>query len=64
MANGGYSISNSYSGIGPSHLTKEKNRIPDEEIAASVTWSPTLYVTNFREGTDDAQIREMFSQVR
>ena len=45
-------------------LSKDKEWTHDEEIAISVTWRSTLYVTNFGEGMDDTQIREMFSKVR
>ena len=54
--NSGHSILSSYSGIGPSALTKDKKQIHDEGIAVSVTWRSTLYVTDFREGMDDARI--------
>jgi hypothetical protein len=46
-------------------MTKDKKRIHDgQEIAVSAAWRSTLYVTNFREGMDDVQIRELFSKVR
>jgi len=43
-------------------LTKDKKRIHDEEIVASVAWRSVLYVTNFREEMDDAQIRGVLSR--
>ena len=43
-------------------LTKDKKRIHDEEPVASVAWRPALYVTNFREEMDDAQIRGVLSR--
>ena len=33
------------------------------EIAVNVAWKCTLYVTNFKEGMDDAWIRQMFGEV-
>ena len=45
-------------------LTKDKKRVHGQEIVVSVAWRSTLYVTNFKEGMGDIQIREIFSKVR
>ena len=44
-------------------LTKDKKRVADTEIKVAMGWSTTLYVTNFPEGTQDENLREMFSPV-
>lgn len=44
-------------------LTKDKKRVLDAEIAVSVAWQSTLYVTNFPQNTDDAAIKELFGTV-
>jgi squamous cell carcinoma antigen recognized by T-cells 3 len=46
----------------PAALTKDKKRIHGAEVAVSVAWKSTLYVTNFRDGMDDAQMRAMFEK--
>jgi hypothetical protein len=33
------------------------------EITVSVAWESTLYVTNFRDGMDDAEMRGIFEKV-
>ncbi|KAJ1311024.1 hypothetical protein OPQ81_009530 [Rhizoctonia solani] len=45
----------------PAALTKDKKRIGDAEISVHLAWKSTLYITNFLESTDDAEIRKMFS---
>ncbi|KDN43532.1 hypothetical protein RSAG8_06121, partial [Rhizoctonia solani AG-8 WAC10335] len=45
----------------PAALTKDKKRINDTEINVNLAWKSTLYITNFLESTDDAEIRKMFS---
>ncbi|CAE6382645.1 unnamed protein product [Rhizoctonia solani] len=45
----------------PAALTKDKKRINDTEISVHLAWKSTLYITNFLESTDDAEIRKMFS---
>jgi squamous cell carcinoma antigen recognized by T-cells 3 len=47
----------------PAALTKDKKRVQNSEVGVHLAWQSTLYVTNFPEGTDDAQIRELFSAV-
>ena len=44
-------------------LTRDRNLILDGETATSAAWRPTLYVTNFKVGMDDVQLRKMFSKV-
>ena len=44
-------------------LTKDKKRIDDHEISVYLAWQSTLYVTNFADNTDDASIRQLFTQV-
>ena len=45
-------------------LTKDKRRLDGREISVYLAWQSTLYVTNFADSTDDASIRQLFSQVR
>ncbi|QRV76405.1 RNA recognition motif protein [Ceratobasidium sp. AG-Ba] len=45
----------------PAALTKDKKRIDDTEITVYLAWKSTLYITNFLETTDDAEIRRLFS---
>ncbi|KAG9104040.1 Splicing factor [Ceratobasidium sp. 370] len=45
----------------PAALTKDKKRIDGAEINVHLAWKSTLYITNFLERTDDAEIRRMFS---
>ncbi|KAB5593411.1 RNA-binding protein [Ceratobasidium theobromae] len=45
----------------PAALTKDKKRINDVEISVHLAWKSTLYITNFLESTDDAEIRKLFS---
>ncbi|KAF8707756.1 RNA recognition motif, partial [Rhizoctonia solani] len=45
----------------PAALTKDKKRLNDTEISVHLAWKSTLYITNFLESTDDAEIRKMFS---
>ena len=47
----------------PAGLTKDKKRVDGHEISVSLAWQSTLYVTNFTDSTDDAAIRQLFSQV-
>ena len=47
----------------PAALTKDKKRIPDQEIAVHLAWKSTLYVTNFPESADDKFIRDLFGKV-
>jgi hypothetical protein len=64
MANSGQFMLISYTGTGPSALTRVEKRIYDEEIVVSVVWRLTHYFNNVREGMDDAKMRETFSEVR
>ncbi|KAG8795145.1 Splicing factor [Ceratobasidium sp. 428] len=45
----------------PAALTKDKKRIDSAEINVYLAWKSTLYITNFLETTDDAEIRRLFS---
>ncbi|KAG9123420.1 Splicing factor, partial [Ceratobasidium sp. 392] len=45
----------------PAALTKDKKRIENAEINVYLAWKSTLYITNFLETTDDAEIRRLFS---
>ncbi|KAG9075182.1 Splicing factor [Ceratobasidium sp. UAMH 11750] len=45
----------------PAALTKDKKRVDEAEINVHLAWKSTLYITNFLEKTDDAEIRRMFS---
>ncbi|KAG8678482.1 Splicing factor, partial [Ceratobasidium sp. 395] len=45
----------------PAALTKDKKRIDDAEINVYLAWKSTLYITNFLETTDDAEVRRLFS---
>lgn len=44
-------------------LTKDKKRLDEHEVSVYLAWQSTLYVTNFADSTDDAAIRQLFSQV-
>lgn len=46
----------------PGALTKDKKRVNGIEVAVSVGWESTLYITNFREGMDDAEMRTLFEK--
>lgn len=46
----------------PAALTKDKKRIHGVEVSVEVAWHSTLYVTNFREGMDDAEMRQLFDE--
>ena len=44
--------------------TRDKKKLGDVEVDVFPTWSSTLYITNFPETFDDAQLRELFESVR
>ncbi|KAG8854312.1 Splicing factor [Tulasnella sp. 330] len=46
----------------PAALTKDKKRIQGQEITVNSAARSTLYITNFPESSDDAQIRKMFGK--
>ena len=44
--------------------TRDKKKLGEVEVDVLPTWSSTLYITNFPESFDDAQMRELFATVR
>ena len=44
--------------------TRDKKKLGEVEVDVFPTWSSTLYITNFPESFDDAQMRELFATVR
>lgn len=46
----------------PAALTRDKKRIHGNEVSVNVGWQSTLYVTNFREGMDDSEMRSLFEK--
>ncbi|KAG8755812.1 Splicing factor [Serendipita sp. 396] len=46
----------------PAALTRDKKRIRGAEITVVVGWRSTLYVTNFREGMVDSEMRALFDE--
>ncbi|KAG8984483.1 Splicing factor [Tulasnella sp. JGI-2019a] len=46
----------------PAALTKDKKRLQGLEISVNSAARSTLYITNFPETTDDAEIRKMFGK--
>ncbi|KAG8815201.1 Splicing factor [Serendipita sp. 400] len=46
----------------PAALTRDKKRIHGAEITVVVGWRSTLYVTNFREGMVDSEMRALFDE--
>lgn len=47
----------------PAALTKDKKRIDGQEVQVSPVWQSTLYVTNFPEKFDAADIQQLFEPV-
>lgn len=47
----------------PAALTKDKKRIEGQEVQVSPVWQSTLYITNFPENYDAADIQKLFEPV-
>lgn len=45
-------------------LTKDKKQIQGSELTVEKVWQATLYVTNFPESVDDAEMKKFFEPVR
>jgi RNA recognition motif-containing protein len=44
-------------------LTKDKKRIDSQEVEVAPVWKATLYVTNFPEKYDAADMQQLFEPV-
>ncbi len=47
----------------PAALARDRKKLDGREVSVSMLWRSTLFVTNFSRDSDDAALRQLFSQV-